>query len=96
MERGERIVPAIFERRHSACRLKYDLSSTVDGKFENLPQAAALRGHYINADHDMGEDLKRIDLGKERTWMPFEQTHVRSPKSNPQEADLYRQNKDLD
>ncbi|KAK5193112.1 hypothetical protein LTR99_001768 [Exophiala xenobiotica] len=58
-------------------------------------KAAALKGRYINANHDIGEVLKRADAVISRNMYTLKADTFDVVKEQPQVADFYRQNKYL-
>jgi len=56
-------------------------------------KAGALKGRYVNANHDMGEVLKRSDEIIEKDMYSLKSDIFKTVKDKPQEADHYRLNK---
>ncbi|KAK4936391.1 hypothetical protein LTR10_022717 [Elasticomyces elasticus] len=58
-------------------------------------KAAVLKGRYVNANHDIGEVLKRADAVVSRDMYALKADTFEVIKDQPQAADFYRQNKYL-
>ncbi|KAJ9605132.1 hypothetical protein H2200_010522 [Cladophialophora chaetospira] len=58
-------------------------------------KAAPLKGRYLNANHDIGEVLKRAKLVKDNNLYILKADTFQVVKEKPQQADFYRTNKHL-